>query len=81
MNGTAMSKEPAAIIGTIGLAIIAAIEILGPEFFPDLEPILIQAVQAIVVVLSFLTIRMKVFSPATHEAEVAEALRTPAPDA
>lgn len=79
MNGTAMSKEPAAIIGTIGLAIIAAIEVLGPEFFPDLEPIIVQAVQAVIAILSVLAIRMKVFSPATHEAEVAEALETPAP--
>ena len=76
-----MNREPAAIIGTIGLAIVAAIEVLGPEFFPELQPIFIQAVQAVVAILSVLAIRMKVFSPATHEAEVDAALNTTPPDA
>ena len=73
-----MNKEPAVIIGLVGGAVIAAIEVLGPEFFPELQPVVIQAVQAIVAVLSVLAIRMRVFSPATHEAEVTAA-RTPPP--
>lgn len=72
-----MQKEPAAIIGTIGLAIIAALEVIGPEFFPELEPVLIQAVQAIVAILSVFAIRMNVFSPATHDADVQAALSQP----
>lgn len=67
---TAMAKEPAVIISLIGGAIIAAIEVLAPEFFPDLEVIAVQAVQAIVAVLTVLAVRMRVFSPATYEADV-----------
>jgi len=62
---TVMNKEPAIIIGTIGGAIIAAIQVLGPEFFPDLEPLVIQSVQVIVAVVTVLATRMKVFAPAT----------------
>lgn len=68
-----MDKEPAIIIGAIGGAIIAAIQVLAPQFFPDLEEMAVQAVQAIVAILTVLAIRWKVFSPATHEAEVAAA--------
>ena len=69
-------KEPAVIIGLIGGAIIAALEVLGPELFPDLQLVAIQTVQAIVAVLTVLAIRFKVYSPAT-----VEALTTPSVEA
>lgn len=69
-----LDKEPAVIIGIIGGAIIAAVEVLAPEFFPDLEVIVIQTIQAVVAVLTVLAIRMNVFSPATHATEVEAAL-------
>jgi hypothetical protein len=76
---SAMSKEPAVIIAVIGGAIIAAIQVLAPEFFPDLEPIAIQAVQVVVAVLTVIVQRARVFSPATHDADVEAALNKPAP--
>jgi hypothetical protein len=60
-------KEPAVIIGVIGGAIIAAIQVLAPAFFPDLEPIAIQAVQVVVAVLTVIATRMRVYAPATVE--------------
>ncbi len=69
------AREPAIIIGLIGGAIVAGIEVLGPELFPDLQAVAIQAVQAIVAVLVILAIRLKVFSPATYEADMDAALR------
>jgi hypothetical protein len=76
-----MQKEPAAIIAIIGGAIIAAVEVLGPEFFPDLQPVVIQSVQAIVAVLSVIAIRAKVFSPLTYEEDVNAALHQDPPPA
>ena len=68
------NKEPAVVIGAIGGAIIAAVQVLAPEFFPDLEVIIIQSIQAIVAVLTVLAIRMNVFSPATYTTDVNAAL-------
>jgi hypothetical protein len=81
VDSAVFKKEPAVIISVIGGAIIAAIQVLGPEFFPDLEMIAIQAVQAIVAVLTVFAVRLNVFSPATHVAEVEEALRKQPPEA
>ena len=76
---TLFGKEPAIIIGLIGGAVIAAVQVLGPELFPELEPIVLQSVQAIVAVLTVLFTRANVYAPATHDAEVETALRTPPP--
>jgi hypothetical protein len=71
------NKEPAIIIGAIGGAIIAAIQVLGAEFFPDLEPLVIQAVQVIVAVLTVLATRQTVYAPDTVDKIVASGPETP----
>lgn len=74
-----LNKEPAVIIGTIGAAIVAAIEVLAPEFFPDLEQTFVQVVQVLVAVVTIVVVRMSVFSPETYDRDVSEAYRTPFP--
>lgn len=66
-------REPAVIISLIGGALIAAIEVIAPELFPDLEALIVQSVQVIVGILTVLVVRANVWSPATHEAEIAAA--------
>jgi hypothetical protein len=71
------NKEPAVIIAIVGGAIIAAIQVLAPEFFPDLEPLAIQLVQVVVAVLTVFVQRMNVFSPATVAKLVSSGPETP----
>ena len=76
-----LKKEPAVIIGVIGGAIIAAIQVLAPELFPELEDTIIQGVQVMVAILTLIVQRMNVFSPETYERDVSVAFHELPPEA
>ena len=76
-----MNREPAVIIGAIEAVIIAAIGLIGVmlEWEPALTASAVGAASAIVAFAGALVTRGKVYSPATHDAAVQEALYTPVP--
>lgn len=55
-----MQREPAVVLGTVAAAVVAALQVLGPEYFPDLTDPLTGAISAVVVLVSAILTRQRV---------------------
>lgn len=76
-----MQKEPVVIVGAIEAAVIAIIGVIAASagWDADFTALVVGAAGAIVALIAAIVARMRVFSPATHEAEVQAALMEPPP--
>lgn len=76
-----MQREPLVLIGLVSAAVIAVLEAVGNDLLPPgVTAEVITIIQAIVAIAGVLFARQKVWSPASHDAAVDEALYTPVPD-
>ena len=77
-----MQTEPAVIIGSVGAFIIALVPLLARTFgwtddlSKEWETMLLAAWTVIGGLITAFLIRSRVYSPATHDADVQDALRT-----
>lgn len=80
-----MQTEPSVIIGSVGAVIVAAIPLLAKalgwtdEIAAEWETLLLAIWTVVGMLVTAFVIRQRVVSPATHEAEVEEALQTEPP--
>jgi hypothetical protein len=76
-----MYKEPTALIGAISAAVAALVGLavaFGLDLSQDQQAAILGAIGPVVIIIAVMTaaIRAKVYSPASHDADVAVALAT-----
>lgn len=80
-----MQTEPAVIIGAVGTFISALVPLLAKSFgwtddlAAEWEAVLLAGWTVVSMLITVLLIRQRVYSPATHDADVHDALMTPPP--
>lgn len=76
-----MQREPAIIIGAIATVLNAAVGLIAVilGWDEELTVAAVAAVNAIITFIGAILIRGRVYSPATHAADVESALMTPPP--
>ena len=76
-----MNEQPAAIVGTItaaAAALIALFVAFGIDLTPDQQAAILSAAAVAAPLIAALFIRRRVYSPATHEAEIQQVRRVEA---
>lgn len=76
-----LQKEPAVLIGAIEAAAIALVGVVAVafEWDPEFSAVVVGAVGAVIALIAAVLVRLKVYSPATYEADVEAARREQPP--